>query len=480
MAVARAQGQGGFTAIHAWLIVFVALWLTSTVLLVILYLDQEKHVKAAEDIRVELAKVIGSPGKGLPQWAESRAGSGTTMVDLVEAARGQTAALITGSAADQPGALRQRLDSLVQTIASDPHVAGSNAPFRASTYAEVVDDLFARLRASAAARNEAEQGVASLTREMEALRGTQTGQKDEFVAQAEALRQEIMELRASYDRAREQHIAQVAKFEADNAAMQKQCSDDIQQQRERTADLREDYDELYARYEQLQGKLGQAQVSAVPLATARTGDGRVLDAKPGENIVYIDLGARDQLTLGLEFAVYDAMTGIPEHGRPKARIQVSNIFPSVALCHVKEQFTNEPVTVDDIIANPVYDRHRTLKYFVLGEFDLNGDGRADVDGRQRIEAQIENWGGAVEPRLNAQVDFVVLGGAPATPRRSPQLTEAEDTQYQAEKKAHDRYHELLASVRALAIPPLTQSVFLNFMGSTRLPDAPPIRSIASP
>ena len=37
MAIARGQGQGGITAIHIWLIIFVALWLTASVLLVVLY-----------------------------------------------------------------------------------------------------------------------------------------------------------------------------------------------------------------------------------------------------------------------------------------------------------------------------------------------------------------------------------------------------------------------------------------------------------
>jgi hypothetical protein len=469
MAVARAQGQGGFTAIHAWLIVFVALWLTSTVLLVILYLDQEKIQTAADQMRLDLEKVIRAEGRRLPQWTEAKAGAGTSMVDLIEAARGDTAILVSGNAGDQPAALRQRLESWVERIRNDPHVQESGTPFSATSYADALDDVFGRFQAAAAARAEAEQGLARLTRELETLRGTQTGQKDEFVAQAEALRNEIATLRASYDESRARHAERIATFEQQREEMQKQCQEDIDQQRVLTRDLREQYDVLFARFEEQRAKLGQAQVSPLPLATARQGDGRVVMAKPGENVVYIDLGARDHLTLGLEFAVYDSLAGVPEDGRAKARIEVSAIYDDTALCRIVEMLTNEAIKVDDIINNPVYDRDRTLKFFVLGDFDLDGDNRPDPDGRQRIEAIIERSGGQLEPRLNAQVDFVVLGGPPPAPRRSPQFTEAEDIQYQAAKRAEDRYNELAATMKALAVPAMTQSVFLNFVAQARTP-----------
>lgn len=469
MAVARAQGQGGFSAIHVWLIVFVALWLTSTVLLVILYLDQEKSESAVAQMQDEIGKVISSEGRKVPQWAESKAGTGNTTVDLLESARGTTAALVSGNAADQPATLRQGFDTTVAAIQQDPMIQASGVPFAAASYAGALDDMYQRYKAAAQARSEAEAALARLSGEVETLRATQTGQKDEFVAQAEALRNEIVRLRAEYDANREAHEQQVADFEQKLAAREKQCNVDIQQQRERTADLRKDYDQLFARYEQLSEKLGQSQVSPLPLATARVADGQVLSAKPGEDVVYIDLGQRDHLTLGLEFAVYDALEGVPESGNAKARLEVVSIFSETAACRIEQMLKNDYIREGDLVANPVYDRDRKLKFYVLGEFDLNGDGRADPDGAKRIEAMIAANGGVVEDRLTAQVDFVVLGGPPATPKRSMQFTEAEDVQYQSQKKQYDAFQDTLATVQALAVPRLTQSVFLNFMGLTRQP-----------
>jgi hypothetical protein len=306
-----------------------------------------------------------------------------------------------------------------------------------------------------------------MTAELERVRGMQTGQREEFTAQGDALRDEVQKLRAEYDESRAEHAEQVRKFEREIEEIQRQCSDDIQQQRALTADWRDDYEDLFARFEQLKGKLGQSQVAPIELGTARRGDGEIVQARPGEDVVYINLGRGDHLTLGLEFAVYDKLAGIPEDGRAKARIEVVQINDLSAECQVVEYLTNEMIAAGDIVANPIYDRNRALKFFVMGDFDLDGDGRGDRDGPERIAAIVEEAGGELQPRLNAQVDFVVLGGPPPAPRRNAEYEESEDREYLKGKQAYDAYESQLASVRALAVPPLTQSVFLNFLGRDR-------------
>ena len=92
----------------------------------------------------------------------------------------------------------------------------------------------------------------------------------------------------------------------------------------------------------------------------------------------------------------------------------------------------------------VTDRERPLKFFVIGEFDLDGDGRADRDGRERIEDLIREWGGNLEPRLTAQIDFVVLGGPPPAPRRSMDRDAEDDVRYQSAKKRMDKDGDAVA------------------------------------
>src|SRR5262249_15490561 len=60
MAVAR-PGSSNFSAVHVWLIVFVALWLGSTVWLVVMFTDQQKLIEDSNAAkRDKLAFVSGS------------------------------------------------------------------------------------------------------------------------------------------------------------------------------------------------------------------------------------------------------------------------------------------------------------------------------------------------------------------------------------------------------------------------------------
>ena len=62
----RPQAKGGLTAIHYWFIIFVGLWLVSTVLLVILYTDQGKLKDEKDDWEREKAKLV-SQWKSIPR-----------------------------------------------------------------------------------------------------------------------------------------------------------------------------------------------------------------------------------------------------------------------------------------------------------------------------------------------------------------------------------------------------------------------------
>jgi hypothetical protein len=93
-------------------------------------------------MRTESNKIIGPEGKRLSQWPIAKPGSGNTMVDLIEAARADTAALVTGNAADQPAALRQSFDSSVGAITEDRFIQASGTPFTATTFAGALDDLY--------------------------------------------------------------------------------------------------------------------------------------------------------------------------------------------------------------------------------------------------------------------------------------------------------------------------------------------------
>ncbi|NOX59099.1 MAG: hypothetical protein GXP29_09610 [Planctomycetes bacterium] len=481
MAVARAQQQGGVTAIHIWLIVFVALWLTSTVFLVILYVNQEDKDRLVGDAKASLIKILPASGRDLPQFSEATSSPGGTMVELLESARGDTAELIGGNRTDDVASLRVELSSRLDRFAADQHIQ-SKSDFEGATLLAALDTMHSLFRAEAETRKKAEQGVSQLTADLAELRGAEERRKKDYDEAADQFEGDLVKIGDDRDQYKAERDDEIDAFDAQIEKIKDQSSADIQKQRSETRKCQADYDELLARHQELQAKLGQSQITPIPMATARVGDGRILKASPGDPIVYINLGREDHLTLGLEFAVYDALSGIPEDGRPKARIEVVAIHRQSAECKIVSLIRDQMILEEDIIANPIYDRHQALKFFVMGEFDLNGDGRDDPRGRRDIESLIEQWGGTSVAELSAKVDFVVLGSPPVRPRRSVDVDPEDDPKYQAAAKAYAAFEAQLAKVDVLAVPRLSQKVFLNFLGYTTssTETAASIQALAAP
>lgn len=463
MAVAKTQGQGGFLTNPFVTVFFLALWLIATTLLVLLYMDQDKKTSAVAEMEEQLRKVIGPDGRKLPQFTAAKPGSGTTMVDLLENARARSAELAVGDPAADVATVQSRLDAQLDEIRASRFVENPSV-FDGVSYDSALSALFTLFKTEGEARDEAEAGLESMTVQMNQLRDAQARQKEEFDEQAQQWQAQLAAIDQTKTESLQKHDEQVESFDELIEGIKQQCSDDIQAQRSEIAKLQRDYDDLFARYQELKDKTGQSQVAPLPLATARVADGKVLTAKPGDPYVYIDLGASDHLTLGLEFAVYDAMAGIPEDGRAKARIEVVGVDKDTATCRVEQQLRNEMIMEGDLIANPIYDRHRPIRFYVMGNFDLDGDGREDPDGIDRIKSLIKMWGGVLDSDLSAQVDFVVLGGAPHKPANESDYG-AEDTERdRQQRRAYDEYMAQVKTAEALAVPRLTQSVLLNFLG----------------
>ncbi len=95
--MARGQQQGA-GAITVWMIIFVALWLTSTVFLVVLYTGQEELHTQINSLQADKDKLI-SPDEQrsveLVRNARSRAEGGPTVVGILEGERKKMAALAT-------------------------------------------------------------------------------------------------------------------------------------------------------------------------------------------------------------------------------------------------------------------------------------------------------------------------------------------------------------------------------------------------
>ena len=463
MAKGQQQSVG---AITIWMIVFVALWLTSTVFLVILYTGQEELNGENERLRTANDRLISPNEEGsleLIRDAQPSAQGGPTVVGILEAARAETARLATGEETDGPAAVRARLDHLLDRIVDD-HLVASVEDYEGASFFEAMSTLYEAYRAENAVRVAAEQRLEEADAEVARLVQLNADQKNDFDARVQGFSDELAELEADRMARQTERDEAVARLAAEFEQRREQADSELTAERQRRAALERDLTELKKRFAVQQERTGGLLPGPEPLATARQADGRILAALPGDDAVYIDLGREHRLTLGLRFTVYSADTGIPADGRGKAQIEVVSVADASAECKVLRQAPGALIVEGDLVANPVYDSRRSLSFLAVGDFDLDHDGLADPDGLATIQAMVTEWGGTITAELTAMTDFVILGAPPRQP--APSGEGDVDAQTRARGGDGDRYAEAMVSARNMAVPVLPQEVFLNFLGYT--------------
>ncbi len=467
MAQAKSQSPGGFTAVHVWMIGFVFLWLTSTVLLVWLYTDQEDLKQTADKLKTENKRLARGGDKGLPWYGESSA-SGPSMASLLNEARKETAKLAIGEEAEDVMTVRTKVGELFDQIISDGLV-DDKTPYESRELLPAMTAMYQQFKRERNLRTQAEDRAGAAEQRLSELTETVTAMKASFDESTDGIKGELSSLEK--DRAK---LASVRDKEVDDLGrtmddLRQSHSREIQGKTNEIREVKQRYSEVQKLYEELQAKLGELQIKPGENLTARREDGRVVMAIPGDKVVFIDLGKQQNLTAGLQFAVYPA-SGIPVDGRAKARIEVVVIHESTAQCRILAVAPNEVVIDGDLIANPVYDPSKSLRFVVVGDFDLNGDGLPDPAGADQIKAIVTGWGGQVADSLSSQVDFVVAGHVPfvaASASSSSKSDRDVDERDRILRRRLDSYDQVISSARNLSIPILNQDVFLQFLGLWR-------------
>ena len=354
---------------------------------------------------------------------------------------------LTGSPADTPVQANERL--MGAGVPETGSVLGALRE-RGST----ISTLQRRLTDAEAARSTAEQDllsererVASIRGDFEAQLAAMTGQLDQYSEEVAGYRTGINQTEAAMDQRLERTRNEAANNEARLAATIESLQRDLltaqdtigRLQAERSRDLLMPTDEF-------------ALV-----------DGEIIGLSPADNAVFISLGRKDKVRLGMQFGVYSEPTAIQPDGEGsyspgKAFIEIIRIRENDALARIIRELPGNPVVRGDVIANPVYDPNKTYTFLVYGNFDVDGDGRSTPLERADLRAQIVEWGGRVTDELSGEVDFLVLGDRPVLP---PQPDGAAPLEIQQEfirlTRLVRRYDDLLERASAIRLPVLNQN-----------------------
>jgi hypothetical protein len=200
-------------------------------------------------------------------------------------------------------------------------------------------------------------------------------------------------------------------------------------------------------------------------------DGKIIGLDAAENTVYLDIGSRQKVNVGLTFEVFSEPTAIRpdpntgEYPGAKASLEVIKVDRDSSIARITREKRGNPVVKGDVIANAVYDPNKQYIMLVYGNFDANRDGVATQQEAASVRTLIEEWGGKVVDELQGNVDFLVLGQKPTIPPPPPEGSPGALIQeYIRVKRIADQYDQLLQQAQATSLPVLNENRLYTLIG----------------
>jgi hypothetical protein len=477
------------------LITFVGLFVVATTAAVIYYVkaeelttrDKERQDETNRLVSQEELRNIGTiVGNRLP--GQSNLGTVVGYLDqMVQLVKG-TPVRVT-SAEVKVAEVRQTIQPLLEEarayitlpglpVAADPGAAKKADPNKPAdpnaaappqvALANVIRDLVAKLRQTTEEKVATEQQLNTLQQRFDDAVRIMKETEQKLGEKVTAVEQQINDIKTNYDKLKasvdQTSQEQIGTIQADlekARAEAKQLNDNLLKTQA----------ELNVAQGRLQGALAQvSEIQPAPdkEAPAFQPDGSVVLVNEAAGVIHVNLGSDDRVYQGLTFSVYDRSAGIPRDGKPKAQVEVFAIDPKCSAARVLSSDPKNPITTGDLIANLIWDPARQNRFIVVGDFDLDGDGKPDFDGVTRIEALIQRWGGATSKEVTPLTDYVILGTEPQVPPQpTPEMQTADPTaleKYNAAKAKNDQYYQIRQQAEALWVPMFNYDRFLYFTG----------------
>jgi len=477
------------------LITFVGLFVIATTAAVIYYVkaeelstrDKERQDETNRLVSQEELRSIGTiVGNRLP--GQSNLGTVVGHLDqLVKLVKGGP--VRTTSAEVKVAEVRQAIQPLLLrarayvalpgvAVAADPNAAKKADPNKPAdpnaaapaqvALASLISDLLTKLEQTTSEKTATEQQLNTLKQRFDDAVKIMKETEQKLGERVVACEQQVNDIKTSYDK---------LKASADQTSQERigAFQSDLEKARAQAKELNDNLlksqAELNVAQLRLQGALTQvSEIKPAPdkEAPAFQADGNVVLVNEAAGVIHINLGSDDRVYQGLTFSVYDRSAGIPRDGKPKAQVEVFAIDQKVSAARVLSSDPKNPITTGDLIANLIWDPAKQNQFIVVGDFDLNGDGKPDFDGVTKIEALIQRWGGAVSKEVTPLTDYVILGTEPQVPTQpTPEAQTADPTaleKYNAAKAKNDRYNQIRQRAETLWVPVFSYDRFLYFTG----------------
>jgi hypothetical protein len=446
--MARARSGGGGSGSALALVFFGAGFFISLLLAIIFYTQVSGARQGQESAEGRLAEFANPAEQNSPDVESLKAGNGSVVGALLDERHWLRMVL-----ANDPGKSQQEMESSIIALGVDgrsllqevARLHNEDAAMKELNSTLEQDLAQARSRADEAekAKSDLDQSYkdslatlgATVDQTGDVLKSTQ----DNLKAQKTTLDGQMADTRSEY-------VDQIAALNTDIS--------------DRDAEIRRLLKEI-------DGLKGTGEVDPGPGNLTRA-DARIISIIGGRPEVYISLGRADRLQMGMTFEVFDAneLIKLNEYDkvRGKATLEVVNVDDAASVARIVRLDRGEAIKDNDQIVNLVYDPQTVHKFYVYGEFNIDGSG----NGHDRIVSKILQWGGKIADEMTYDVDYLVLGAQPPLPTPPPdgEVDPRKIAEYVAAQREYETYQQLIGEARSpsLSIPVLNQNRFLALVG----------------
>jgi predicted nucleic acid-binding Zn-ribbon protein len=473
--MATRQGSQSNAMLYS-LITFVALFIAATVCAVIFYVKSEEYRTNSENAMEDLAKVANVRENSNLTKIVGKPESGASYIGTMQTVVNQLYTMILGKAVPESTPATVMLNEISMAVKNSliDDAAITAAPLGQDGIAIIqsIEDLKQTLR------NEQEK-LANLTAINDGLQADLEDAQAQIEQERAQFLEELSQFQNDYNQIRdrfnelqqnmqdstdEQIQAFQDKLEAEQARLrQKQL--DLQAAESKLTETNELLGTALTKLEEIKPKPNIEVQAFEP-------DAQIVRIDLQNGIVYLDAGTQDHIYRGLTFAIYDRNKPIPESGEGKAEIEVFQVNEQASAARIIKSDRKNPIVMEDIVSNLIWDSKTSNSFVVIGEFDFNNDGRTEPDGKKRIIELIHRWGGSVMDTVTVDTDFLVIGQAPAPMQRPTQdeidIDPMAQQRYEQSLQKINDYNALLKKANDLSIPVFNQKRFMYLIGYNTL------------
>ena len=451
-------------------ITFVGLFLIATVCAVVFYVKHEDEValrKTAEATTNKLANQIEQ--RGLEKIV-GKAVKGKSYLGTMNEYLDTMISRITGKVADTTAEAKVnevalKINELNESLAQD--ASGNYGP-EGVDLIQTITQLKTDLVATRGKADDMEDQLAQIQSDFEAAIKEYQIIEDELIADKDRYQKLSDEIQASYDqlKADMQSSAdaqvQLVRDELEKTEEnRKNISVELMDAQENLARINSD---LQAALRKLEDIKPRPDIEVEAFAQ----DAKVVSVDLQTKIVYLNVGSDDHVYRGLTFSVYDKSAPIPEDGKGKAEIEVFQVRKTVSAAKINTSSKKSQIVAEDMAVNLIWNKDTSNTFVIIGEYDFNGDGTIDRDGREKIAQLIERWGGTIVDKVDIDTDFVVMGTEPRDPvKPTPDQIDIDpsvEQRYLAQLQVWQSYNRVLEDAGTLSVPKFSYKRFLNLIG----------------